>query len=323
MSSSIPLIPDFFIKRIEKWADKRQNHTHHSAIIDHRHLYIVPSKTGVFFIFILFIIFIGAINYENSMAFLLCFLLTSIALICMIYTHLNIKNIQLETTTATNVFAEQNALFPITLKHTNLQNSVCIYIEADGNPAIEITSLKPAKEQKIKLAVKTTQRGYQTLPRIKVHTLYPLGLFYAWSWINISSHCLVYPKPAKNNNAINNTEFPSSHTSKKTMGEDDFDHLRSYQEGDNPAHIAWKAYARSAELFTKTFQASAQKEIWLDWFNLNDNFSKEEKLSILCKQILDADHKGLNYGLKLPQQKIACGNNSQHREHCLSALALC
>ncbi len=322
MSSGIPLIPDILLKRIENWADKRQILNQHSAVIDQRHLYILPTKSGLFFLFTLLVIFIGAINYENNMAFLLCFLLASISILSMIYTHLNIKNIQVEITAAKNVFVGQMALFPITLSHRNTNNSICIQIEADHS-TINIASLPPNKNHTVQLPIKAQQRGRLILPRVKVYSLYPLGLFYAWSWINIKAHCLAYPKPARKNFLDNNTSNNSStNTSTKINGYDDFQHLRDYQHGDTPAHIAWKSYARSGELFTKTFQSQTSEDIYLDWFTLDDNLSHEEKLSILCRGIIEADQAGLRYGIKLPNNTINCDSSHQHKHHCLTTLAL-
>lgn len=323
MSSHIPLIPNFFIKLVENWADKRQTTTHNTATIDPRHLYILPSKSGLFFFFILLVIFIGAINYENNLAFLLCFLLASISVLCMIFTHLNIKNIQLNTNPPPAVFSGQTAYFPITLKHANTQSSMSFKIEADKNKNINIHTLKPNEDLTIQLPVKTQQRGYQSLPRIKIYTRYPLGLFYAWSWLKMTSKCLVYPAPTKKNHQLtNNTKYGKDNAIKKVSGEDEFKHLRDYQIGDSPAHIAWKSFARSRELLTKTFQSSNQNDIWIDWFNLQEYLSIEEKLSILCRQVIDASQEGLAYGLKLPNQTVNCGTDAQHRHHCLAALAL-
>jgi len=323
VSSNIPLIPKIFIKRVESWADKRQTAAHQTVITDPRHLYILPSKSGLFFFFILLVIFIGAINYENNLAFLLVFLLASVSILCMIFTHINIKNIQLNINTPQHVFAGQTALFPVTLKHNNAQSSVCIKIEADNNKTISIHILNAGESHTVYLPVKTTQRGRLSLPRVKIYTLYPLGLFYAWSWLNIRSHCLVYPAPAKKNIALKDSLGDGDNIAiKKTVGDDEFDHLRDYQTGDAPAHIAWKSFARSRELLTKTFQSSNQEEIWIDWFNLKNDLGVEEKLSILCKQVIDAHQKGLRYGLKLPQQVVDFGTDAEHRYRCLAALAL-
>ncbi len=323
MASDIPLLPQSFIHRVEKWADKRQPDVSASALIDQQHLYILPSKAGLVFFFVLLIIFIGAINYENNMAFLLCFLLASVSLLSMLYTHLNINGLQIQASPAPSVFAGQTAQYPLRIKHTNPRDSIYIQIEADKNPPIIIHQLKADTDTSLLLPVKTSRRGHLALPRIKVYTEYPLGLFYAWSWIKLSADCVVYPAISQQESQpVRDRHQAGTSAYQIASGQDDFDHLRDYQIGDNPAHIAWKTYARSSELFTKTFTSSSGQDIWIDWFSLPQNISVEDKLSILCKQIIEASQLDIHYGLRLPDQSINCATGLQHRHQCLRALAL-
>ena len=323
MASGIPLLPRFFEKRIETWADKRQPPTHTSAIIDRHHLYILPSKAGLVFFLVLLIIFIGAINYENNMAFLLCFLLVSISLLSMIYTHLNLNQIHIQTAPAASVFVGQIASFPLVISHHNPRDSIHIQLEADQNPPLIIHQLKAGEPLRVLLPVNTSRRGYQKLPKIKCYTEYPLGLFYAWSWVKLSAECLVYPAIAPIDYQSAQHAHQSASTSRQlSSGQDDFDHLRDYQTGDAPSHIAWKTYARSGELLTRCFQSARHPEHWIDWFNLPANMDTEEKLSILCKQIIKASQDDIPYGLKLPGQNIDCATGREHRHQCLRALAL-
>jgi uncharacterized protein (DUF58 family) len=48
----------------------------------------------------------------------------------------------------------------------------------------------------------------------------------------------------------------------------------------------------------------------------------EQRLSRLCRWLLDADQAGLQYGLRLPEIEIPCGSGELHLCRCLQELSL-
>ena len=61
----------------------------------------------------------------------------------------------------------------------------------------------------------------------------------------------------------------------------------------------------------------------LDYSELPDVLGIEGRLSRLTRWVLDADASHMRYGLKLPDAMIFIGSGPAHREHCLTALAVC
>jgi uncharacterized protein (DUF58 family) len=149
-----------------------------------------------------------------------------------------------------------------------------------------------------------------------------LGLFHAWSWIELDSHCLIYPTPIEHPPQFNLRGQKSGMQHSEKNGEDDFAGIRNYQHGDSPKRMAWKAIARSGVWQTKTFHADAAEEIWLSWRNTPETFGIERRLSILCRWVLDAHRQGIHYGLEIPGAHITIGSGQLHQQQCLRALAL-
>jgi hypothetical protein len=59
---------------------------HADALLDRRHIYILPTRAGWFFGFVLLLMLAGSINYTLSLGFVLVFLLTGMAIVCMLHT---------------------------------------------------------------------------------------------------------------------------------------------------------------------------------------------------------------------------------------------
>jgi len=92
-------------------------------------------------------------------------------------------------------------------------------------------------------------------------------------------------------------------------GTSDFAGTREYQPGDSPKHIHWGQYAKTGDLYTKSFVDYESQDIWLDWQSLNIS-GTEPRLS----------HK--QYGLRIPGKEIQPNKGEAHKIRCLTALAL-
>jgi len=62
-------------------------------------------------------------------------------------------------------------------------------------------------------------------------------------------------------------------------------------------------------------------EIWLDYDNAPGH-NTEERLSQLCRWVIDAERAGIQYGFSLPGLKLPPDNGLLHNRKCLEALAL-
>ena len=105
-----------------------------------------------------------------------------------------------------------------------------------------------------------------------------------------------------------------------TQGEADFAGLRNFRPGDSPRRVAWKAYARAGEVVVKQYAGTDVATHWFDWDSLA-GLDVEQRLSQLCRWIVDAQGRGHAYGLRLPAERIEPNLGTRHRHRCLSALA--
>ena len=99
--------------------------------------------------------------------------------------------------------------------------------------------------------------------------------------------------------------------------------LREYQRGDPLQRVAWKAVARGAGWFSKSFEGTGGGgPVALDWSRLPAQLDTETRLSRLCAWVLAAERTTRPVGLALPGGSMPIGSGREHRRAALTALAL-
>lgn len=298
---------------------KKDSPVNGPIILDRRRVYIIPSRSGAVFAVILLAMLIGAINYQNSLAFILTFLLTSLAVVSMIHTVRNLYGLKIRTGHAQPVFAGDFAYFPVNVENSGGLRRFALKLHFNGQDPITL-DLPQDGGQWINLPLPVPKRGYLHPGRIILFSRFPLGLFHAWSYIHLTMRCIVYPRPDANAKLPPQIFQQKGSLGDQGRGSDDFASLRPYHPGDSLRHVHWKTLAREQGLMTKQFGGGVTEELWLHW-ELPGNLSLEHRLSRLTRWVLDADELGLVYGLVLPDQTIPLGSGTPHRLRCLESLA--
>lgn len=290
------------------------------AILGTRQIFILPTRHGLLFVLVLVALALAAINYSNALAYLLTFLLASMAVVSLLHTQRNLLTLRVSAAGGDPVFAGEPAAFRVCLHN---DSGARFALRLESRPATLAPFNVPAHDIRcVVLSIPTLQRGWLDCPPLTLASVYPLGITRAWTRrLLFPARCLVYPKPADaapwDTAAGNEGE---SHPGVLQDGED-FSGLRAYQPGDALARISWKTLARGQGLHTKEFRAPLAESIWLDW----DTFASHDvelRLSLLCRAVLDAEDGALTYGLRLPGVVLEPDNGAGHRHRCLEALAL-
>lgn len=307
--------------RIQRWSQRRRPREKGPVALHRRRIYIVPTRMGFIFGFLVFLMLLGAMNYMNSLAFVLTFLLASLGLVTMHHTHRNLLNLRLSFGQQEPVFAGQNANFRIDIENPSLTERLSLSLHWMNQDPLSQIDVGPKQKITTHLSLPAPARGRLPAPRFTVHTTFPLGLFYAWCYVELDMYCLVYPQPADNR-----LQAPPSHGDKggrhsQARGQEDFAGLRDYQRNDSPGTIHWKAYPRNRQLVVKQFADPQSDSLWLDWHSLT-GMDTETRLRQLCRWILDAHRRGLHYGLRMPNVELPPACDEAHRRNCLEQLAV-
>lgn len=285
--------------------------------INWRRVFILPTKPGLFFGFITFIMLVASLNFNNNMGLMMTFLLVGLAQVAMYRVFFNLRNLIIHGVSTKPVFVGDKAVFSVYLKSLECKYDICIKNNQSKQPLIEL----PAEQiETVQCHLMTTTRGWITCGNITIHTSYPFGLFYAWIWTNLDSKCLVYPRPENSPPALPFHAQSEGKTNVIIHG-DEFHGLKPFQSGDSMRLIAWKRTAQTGELISREFQQNQGEKLLLDFSQilLKDT---EMKLSRLTAWVLMAKQSQLDYCLKLPQFNSGFGYSNEHHLDCLKALAL-
>ena len=286
--------------------------------IDRRREYVLPTRFGLFYLLLVSTMGVGALNYNNNPALLLCLLLAGAGLASLVAAHLQLSGLQADTLAAEPVPAGLPMPLRIAFSAADTRPRSGLHVETHG--AEGVLSLDPFHRGIAELAIPTTQRGWMEPDRIEVSTVRPLGLARAWSILRPGDPWLVYPAPEPNGPPLPDMHHDGDQRRPHFAG-DDLHLLRNYQPGDPLRSIAWKASARRDQLMARTWEQPHGDDVALDWFQLD--LPHEARIRRLAHWVDLADREGRHWRLKLPQQPpIGPASGAAHRHACLRALAL-
>jgi uncharacterized protein (DUF58 family) len=253
----------------------------------YRRIYILPTRAGWGFAFLLFCMFVAGLNYSNSTALFLTFWLAGFVLVGLHRCHRNLLGIALQGATAVPTFAGGAGELELTLE--NPAPLMRLRIEADlPGVAPSVTDIAPRSAARLNLALPTTVRGRLLIDGLRLTTALPFGLFRAWTWVYLPLELIVYPRargflPLPTVAGVT----PGART-RGGSGGDEWLGLRAFRDGDSPHQVAWKAYARGAPLLVKEYCAAAAPERYFDFERL-PNLDTERRLEQLAAWIVDAE----------------------------------
>lgn len=309
------------LNALTRWIFKLHGPERGEVVLVQRRIFILPTRRGLLFALVLVLMLTGSINYALSLGFVLTFLLASLGITGMIHTFRDLAGLHIAPAKTAPVFAGQTARFAFAIQNPTRMPRFSVALTRDQRESHVVDI--PSQATAIATAgVPAPRRGLLRPGRLTLCTRFPVGLFYAWSYVDLDTQCIVYPRPAPPGLPLPPLDAGKNEGAAIAQGHDDFSGLRLYHPGDSPRHIAWKAAAREQVLLTKQFTGRATAELWLKLDLIPDRVDCEEKLSRMTRWVLDAHAAGLAYGIRLPKVTVDVGSGDAHRDRCLEALAL-
>lgn len=282
--------------------------------LDRNRVYIVPTRAGLGFAVLLAAMLIGALNYQNNSALLLTCVLGATLACSMLLTWRELHELTLRSLHADHAFCD--ARLPIHLAFAD---------DGRARPGLHI-ALDEIQQPcplyrgvtRVTVTVPTDTRGWMAIPRMKLSSTVPFGLFRAWSWITPNQRVLVYPRILRDVRPRSRIDDPNE----RVTGGDEFAGLRDYHAGDPIRHVAWKASARHDHLLVREFDRAAPGQpLRFDWYALS-GVDRETRISRLTGWICDAYAAAHPWILILENRRVlGPGSDAAHYHLCLTALA--
>lgn len=285
-----------------------------------RDIYILPTRHGMLFTAVLVAMLLGAMNYNNNLGFFLTFLLGSMVIVSILHTYRNLAGLQLLGAKANPVYAGQQARFQLELRNNRPTARYALNLRT-GKEHQATVDIPAGTTRSVAVHQPAPRRGRLPLGRVILESRYPLGLFRAWTYLKPDTQCIVFPRPAARQPVPPGGGRGGDHRPTDGAGVDDFRGFRDYRPGDSPRHIYWKALAREQGVCVKEFAATQTEVMWLEW-DKTEGAHVENRLSQLCRWVLDAGRSGQPFGLRLPMRTLPPAVGEDHLLRSLIALAL-
>lgn len=286
--------------------------------LDQRRIFILPTRRGLAFVLLIALLLLIAFVYNNNLAYFLGFLLASVFFVTILHSYKSLAGLVVQAGYNPPVFAGEMAGFCFHIENPDLQSRFALELALRES---QFLSLKPLETRVVTLNLAAHRRGWMRCGTVTLSSCYPLGLFRAWSPLRYDNPLLVYPRPT---NVV--APFPETASGQEPVGKnrrhgDEFYGLKSYQAGDSLRQIHWKSFAKGQGLHSKNYAGAASTDLWLD-LETAPGSDIEERLSGMCRWVLEAEQAGLRYGLILPGLRLEPDAGKSHCAKCLQALAL-
>ncbi|GAA5219258.1 DUF58 domain-containing protein [Corallincola platygyrae] len=284
-------------------------------------VFIFPSRFGFAFLFTILSVYLLGTNYSNNLALFLAFFLVSVFVGSIWFSYRNLAGLQISCESTEKGYQGDDGVFRI--RFVGIQPHIMIQARFKRGSRSFASIERPGK---IRLTVKAKllERGLFSPGRLTVESVYPLGLFRTWTHLDTGAKTLVYPKPMPcqlllQGHTIGQEQEGGDQS--RARGNEEFESLRSYQQGESLRQVAWKQYAQGRGMMTKQFDQPEQEECWLVLLRTPGK-GLEERLSRLCFRVLELSQQGTYFGLELGSERVSPGSGEKHKLACLKALAL-
>ena len=297
---------------------KRKRKDIKSVTLNHKRIYILPSQRGLGFVLLIILLLLIAFIYNNNLAYLLSFLLAGVFFVTILHSFKNLSELKITQGQSHPAHLSEKVGFDLHIQNPNTVERFNLIFNLEDSQNIHLLS---GEKQKLCLKASAVKRGWQHCAEIQLHSTYPLGLFKAWTVLKFDAKALVYPKISTQNIPFPETAGEQAQQGNAEKGLGDFYGLKTYQEGDAIRDIHWKSLAKGQGLFSKHYSSETLSELWLDLEQTPAN-DIEQRLTQLCRWLIDANQSGLEYGFILAGTTLQPSSGSTHFKKCLTALAL-
>lgn len=290
-------------------------------------IYVWFRRNCIVLLAVLAAMWYAAISQSNSAAYLLMFFLISVVGVSAIHAHFALSGLRVRVGRIEPVFAGETASVPLEVQNPTRRTRLALAIApADSvfrdENHLRLPPVGADSSESVVYPLPTARRGRESLDRVAITTVYPLGFFRSWVYKTLDALAVVYPAPAGALPLPTGPAINAEAAAGASAGGDDYTGARGYQPGESQRHVDWRAVARGQPLLVKQFAGAGSRRVWLDYAELAGVGDVERRLSQLCRWIVEAERENCQYGLRLPGFVAEPARGLQHYHRCLEALAL-
>jgi len=273
-----------------------------------------PTKEGIIFILLSFIVGFSAINTNNNLLYLIFGVMISLVVVSGITSMINLSRIDINLVNIPDIYALTPSSLIFRLKNDKLlipSFSLTLQLEDARSYLIFLPS---HSERDIRIKCFFKKRGWNYLPKISLVTKFPFGFFKKWIKIDLGHEI----------NSDNNTDHYTGDTLlRKTGQSEELKSIRDYNPGDTKKSIDWKSTAKVNRMMVKEYSAIDTRNARIVFdpdteISMNLEHYISEKASLLVEYI----KKGFSVDFIIGKKEYKAVYNSGQTRRILSMLAL-
>ena len=288
-----------------------------------RNIYILPTRAGFTFAGTLVVMLLAAINYQLNLGYALTFLLAGAGIVSMHLTHGNLRGLTLHLRPLQPGFAGEAVQLEVVLSNPGRErHGLALRFEdrRSQGEAMAWCDAPAGGQAQVQLSFVPPHRGWHAAPVLVLESMFPFGLFRAWTVWRPAGRALAWPRPEHPvpplpHSAAKAGEEQARHRSSGS----ELDGVRPWRRGDTMRQVVWKKVARSGELVSRETAGTASRALWLDWAEAGVA-DPELRLSRLAAWVLQANREGMDCGLRMPGRELPPMHGDAHRRAALDLL---
>lgn len=291
------------------------------------------TREGKWFIAVLFIIGIAAINTGNNLLYLVVASMLSFIIISGIMSESTLRGVKVKRTLPGQIFKGTPAPVRLNAENAKTRLSSFSFLVKEGpvdglaaQPAYFL-KLKPRETAVRNVSYTFGNRGSFHLTEMRVSTRFPFGLFIKGRLDEDERAVIVYPavKPLNKKifGVLSRGVEPRSSMSKGDGTE--LYNLREYTPQDDSRFIYWRSAAKTSALLLKEFEKESERRVRVILDNYAFKDGKESFETLVDEAASLVSHfseKGFSVGLKTLTGEIPPESGRPHLYKLLKELAL-
>lgn len=285
-----------------------------------------PTKEGIIFILLSFIVGFSAINTNNNLLYLIFGVMISLVVVSGIISMINLSRIDINLVSVPDIYALTPSSLVFSMRNDKLlvpSYSLTMQLEDAKSFLIYLPS---NSETEISVKCFFKNRGWNPLPEMSLVTKFPFGFFKKWIRVDVGdSRVLVYPRikdveindSSKTDHATGDTLF------RKTGESEELRSIRDYNPGDPRKNIDWKSTAKVDRMMVREFAANDSRSARIVFDPDKENTGNlEHYISDKASLLVEYIKKGFSVDFIFGKKEYRAVYNSGQQRRILTMLAL-
>jgi uncharacterized protein (DUF58 family) len=266
-------------------------------------------------------------NTGNNLLYLLVSMLLGLIIVSGVLSEQSMRRLRFGALAPDEIFAGRPALVGVRLgnrKRWRTSYSLLLEpVDLAGRTAAYVPRLPPDAEQLVTWTMTFSRRGRHPLPRIRVSTRFPFGLFVKAGVVHVDAELVAYPE-VRPVDGERRRQLAAGGTPVRRRGRGtDLHNLRDYHPGDEPRLIHWRSSAKTGRLVVRELEADTAQDVRIVLEGRADDDGRVERaLSEAASLAVHVLGAGGGVELSAPGVHVPLGGGREQRRRVLTALAL-